>query len=59
MFERFDEVERIDLDVDEDIQHLDARCPVYRDEAAVAVVDHEVAAYRRGSGLTKLAFRTP
>ena len=58
MLERFDEVERIDLDVDEDVQHLDARCPVHRDEAAVAVVNHEVATCRRGSGLTRLVFRT-
>ena len=43
-----DEVEAVELDVDEDVEHLDPGRPVHGDEAAVAVVDHEVAAQGAG-----------
>ena len=38
------EVEAVQLDVNKDVEHLDVGRLVHRDEAAVAVVDHEVAA---------------
>ena len=42
VFQRFYEVKWIDFDVDEDVQHFDSGL-VDRDQAAVTVVNHEIA----------------
>ena len=50
-----DEVEAVEFDVDEDVEHLDPGRPVHGDEAAVAVVDHEVAAQGAGGEVVHAA----
>ena len=42
--QRLDEVETVELDVDEDVEHGDVGGLVHGDEAAVAVVHHQLAA---------------
>ncbi len=42
--DRLHEVEGVNLDVYEDVEHLDASRPVDGDQAAVAVVNHQITA---------------
>jgi hypothetical protein len=43
MLQRFNEVERINFDVNENVQHLDALSPIHRYQTTVTIVHHEIA----------------
>ena len=43
MLQRFNEVKRINFDVHEDVQHLDALSPIHRYQTTVTVMNHEIA----------------